>query len=90
MARMVRKQIYMDEELEARLKRRARLFGMTESEVIRRGLDAFLNGRGDETLEADIERLDRMWAESDRRGVGSDGRKWTREEIHERPGRSGH
>ncbi|MBA4370896.1 MAG: hypothetical protein C0418_04885 [Coriobacteriaceae bacterium] len=39
MARMVRKQVYIDERQDALLKERAELTGRTESELIRRAID---------------------------------------------------
>jgi hypothetical protein len=39
MARMVRKQIYIEPKQDALLKRRAKELGVTESDLIRRGID---------------------------------------------------
>lgn len=39
MARMVRKQIYIEREQDRLLKRRAKELGVTESDLIRRGID---------------------------------------------------
>ncbi|MGH2711097.1 MAG: CopG family transcriptional regulator [Actinomycetota bacterium] len=47
---MKRTQIYLDEEQEARLARRASAAGVTRSRLIRQAIDAYLEGRGDEGL----------------------------------------
>jgi hypothetical protein len=39
---MVRKQLYISDDQERRLKRRARALGMSEAELVRRALDAAL------------------------------------------------
>lgn len=41
MARMVRKQVYIEPRHEQLLKRRAREWGVSEGEIIRRGLSAY-------------------------------------------------
>ncbi len=87
MARMVRKQIVLDPELERELERKAEELGVSQSEVVRRALSGFFG---------DDERKKRMtaWREAREisnaaavRGVGSGGRRFTREEMNERPRR---
>ena len=89
MGRMVRKQLYIDDEQEAALKRCARERGVTEAELVRDALDRYL---------ADVEReeSDAAWARimalSERQGAKGPvpgKRDWTREEIYERPGKPG-
>lgn len=86
MARMVRKQVYIEERQERLLKRRAKQLGVTEAELIRQGIDE-LDRRapadpGPRRLEAlaDSERYIRA-----RRlpSVPQTGRRWTREELYE-------
>ena len=43
---MVRKQVYIEERQEALLKQRARALGVTEAELIRRGIDRTLTEAG--------------------------------------------
>jgi hypothetical protein len=84
MGRMVRKQLYLDETQDHELVSRARLLGVTQAELVRRAVDRYLadEGRSGDSaawaaLKADLER-------DVERGVGSGGRRWTREELHER------
>jgi hypothetical protein len=46
MARMIRKQVYLDPAQDALLKRQARELGLTESELIRRGIEQLARGAG--------------------------------------------
>jgi hypothetical protein len=87
MARMVRKQIYIDEAQDKGLKALAASRGTTESSLIRSGVDAVLSGmvaRSRDEAWADLERL---WAELDDRavrdGVKQAPRDWTREDLYE-------
>ncbi len=91
MARMVRKQIVLDAELERELAARAEVLGVSQSEVVRRAVSRYLKPSGDASrrLRA-FEDLQAMWEESERLRVGSGGARWTREEIHERPGAARH
>ena len=87
MGRMVRKQIVMDPEQERALEERAQQLGVSQSSLIRDALERFLAESEEEQRRAAAwERLKRGWEEADRLGIGSGGRKWTREELHERPG----
>jgi hypothetical protein len=88
MGRMVRKQLYMDDRLDHELSQAAERMGVSQAEVVRRAVDAFLSeeaGRSGESLA--MRQLREHWAEVDRLGIGSGGRKWTREELHERGSR---
>jgi len=85
MGRMVRKQIVMDAEQERVLAARARALGISQSEFVRRAVEHAL-------VERDPSQSD-AWARArelmDKAPVlrtGSGGRRWTREELHERPG----
>jgi hypothetical protein len=84
MSRMVRKQIYIEPEQEKILKRRARELGVTESDVIRRGIEQV--GRAGTGLPVDYT----AWKEArrfikERMAIDAPqtGRGWTREELHD-------
>ncbi len=84
MARMVRKQVYIEPEQEALLKRRAHELGVTEADLIRRSI-------GSIGLAASAQPRDRQaWQEelrfiSERARLQALGRErgWTREELYE-------
>lgn len=82
---MVRKQIYLDERQEGLLKRLSRRMGVSESELIRRGIERSL--AVSLTPRADL----RDWVEIKtfirRRMAGgpvSGPRKWRRDDLHDR------
>ena len=84
MGRMLRKQIYVEPEQDAALKRRARQTGASEADLIRQALDRHLAAlpphrdlRAWDEERAFIEDLMS-------RGPVAGGRAWTREELHER------
>lgn len=83
---MVRKQLNIDHELDQALAEQADELGISQSELVRRALERFLTESDEERRRARVQRLQKMWAESDdRRGMSdSTGRGWTREEMHER------
>ena len=83
MARMVRKQVYIEERQERQLKRRARELGVTEAELIRQGIDRI----GSTSM---LPRREEAWraAKSFIRQrmkirVKQTGRSWQREELYE-------
>jgi hypothetical protein len=86
MERMVRKQLYIDAELDRALVARASALGVTQAEVVREALGRHLVGGAEDARAASVARLRAMWAESHDEGIDSGGRRWTREELHERPG----
>lgn len=84
MARMVRKQIYIEPEQEQLLKRRARELGVAEAELIRRGIDQMsrvaMNPVPDwraweEAKAFMVRRMDVV--------VPQTGREWTREDLYD-------
>ncbi len=81
MARMVRKQIVIDPETERALAERARVLGVSQSALIRQAIDRVLE-------ETDREYRMKLWQKAEMvmraSTASSGGRKWTREEIHER------
>jgi predicted DNA-binding protein len=85
MARMVRKQIVMGVEQEQALEERAKALGVSQSALIREAVDSMLKGGRDAAHRrqawADLRSGMREAAAS---GVGSRGRAWSREELHDR------
>jgi hypothetical protein len=86
---MVRKQVYIKPEQEALIKRRSKELGVTEAEIIRRGIDLAAHGSQvwfpDKSAweEAKVVIEERM-----RMKVPQTGRGWTRDELYdERLGR---
>jgi hypothetical protein len=80
---MVRKQVYIEPEQDERLKRRADALGVTESELIRQGIDLVTKPRRlpeDQALWQDALAFMR---ERGRLNVPHGKRSWTREEIYE-------
>lgn len=84
MARMVRKQIYIEPSQETLLKKRAKERGVSEAELIREGIEWVLNAPI--TVPRDL----RSWEKEmkfieERRKiiVPQTGRTWTREELYD-------
>jgi len=82
MARMVRKQVYIEERQERQLKRRARELGVSEAALIRQGIDrigstSLLPGRGEAWRAAKSFIRQRM-----KMRVTQTGRAWKREELY--------
>lgn len=81
MSRMVRKQIVIDPEMEQALAERARVLGVSQSALVRQAIERLLE-------ETDREYRLKLWEEIQHvaltSGASSGGRRWTREEIHER------
>ena len=86
---MVRKQVYIEPEQDELLKRRAQQLGVTESALIREGIDLAAGRRP--RLLADEELWQEELAFMRERGklrVPQQPRTWTREELYdERPAR---
>ena len=83
MSRMVRKQVYIEPSQEELLKQQARELGVTESEVIRRGIDQV--GRVVTGLPLDQAAWqDELAFIRERARLQSQGRtrRWTREELY--------
>jgi hypothetical protein len=80
---MVRKQVYLDPEQEARLKAAARELGTTEAELIRRALDrAFREPGGLVVASAFNEFLDYA-ARRDQMAVEPAPRTWRRDDLYD-------
>jgi transposase-like protein len=84
MVRMVRKQVYIRVDQESQLKRASKELGVTESELIRRGVDQATAGalKGPRDPEAWEEALAFMRKRAAMR-VPQTGRTWTRDELYE-------
>jgi hypothetical protein len=84
MARMVRKQVYIEPEHDALLKRKARELGVTESDLIRRGIEQI--ARTAPPVPRDARAWDEELAFMRQRGrlpVPAGKRRWTREELYD-------
>ncbi|HEX9093989.1 MAG TPA: hypothetical protein VF902_08395 [Coriobacteriia bacterium] len=84
MARMVRKQIYIEDAQDELLKVRAAALGVTESELIRRGIDGVL-GRA-VALPRDPEAWERAMTFMEERMklvVTHGKRTWTRDDLYD-------
>jgi hypothetical protein len=87
MSRMVRKQVYISEEQQAALRQRAKELGVTESALIRRGLD-YAAGPGGGQPDGERAWQDALAFMRERARIEAAQRQrgWTREELHgERP-----
>ncbi len=84
MTRMVRKQVYIEPHQDALLKRKAKELGVSEAELIRRGIDQVC--RTPITLRPDLEAWEEM-KEFIRKyrmfDVPQTGRTWTRDELYD-------
>jgi hypothetical protein len=82
---MVRKQIVIPAEQERALEDRAAALGMSQSALVREAIDAFLAGaKSDARGKRAWDELLAGMADSARTSIGSRGRTWTRNELHER------
>lgn len=87
MPRMIRKQIYIEEEQDEALKRASRAFGVSQAEWIRKGIRERI-GRIPETALPD----DQAWKKAMKfmkersRKAGAPGTRcaWKREDLHDR------
>lgn len=96
-ARLIRKQVYIEPRQERLLKRRAKELGVSEADLIREGID-LLGRSGRPTahqrrLEA-LAESERYIRKHRRQRVPQTGRGWTREDLYEerltRYGPAGH
>ena len=91
MAQMIRKQIYIQGRQEMLLKRLSKELGLTEAELIRRGLDqglgAGLEWSYDPSAWAEAKTfIKRLMAKGSVRG----GKRWKREDLYDRKISGGH
>ena len=84
MTRMIRKQVYIRKDQDSRLKRASNSLGVTESELIRRGVDQVteeaLKGPRDPKAWAEFMAFAKERAKIK---VPQTGRTWTRDELYE-------
>jgi hypothetical protein len=82
---MVRKQVYIEPDQDALLKRRATQLGVSEAELIRRGIEAV--GRAPATwLRPDVRAWDAARSVIEQRmrlPVPQTGRAWSRDELYD-------
>ena len=81
---VIRKQVYIEDEQEQFLKRQAKALGVTEAELIRRGIDLLRHPaprvhRDEEAWQDFLALLD----ERARLPSNASGRSWTRDELYE-------
>lgn len=82
---MVRKQVYIAREQEARLKHRASALQASEAELIRAALDRYLDEPAAEFYDPAAWPKEREYIRAlIAKGPVAGGRSWTREELHER------
>jgi len=85
MRRMKRKQVYIHADQDRRLRALARRNGTTESQLLRAGVDRILAEPLPQALDHQAWVESREFIDSlNRRGPVKGGRRWTREEAHER------
>lgn len=84
MSRMVRKQIYIESRQDTTLKKQAKIFGITEAEIIRQAID-----RQMASVRLDVRDL-KAWerekifiAKRMAKGPVSGGRRWKRKDAYE-------
>lgn len=85
--RYVRKQVYLEDAQERRLKRRARAEGVPEAEIIRRAIDLGLErlaGPATSGTKAGREGFFKLVRKLIEQGAVPGRRRWTREELYDR------
>lgn len=84
MARKIRKQVYIEDHQERRLKQRARLLKVRESELIRKGLDLVLRQQSVGFPDRQAWKAELNFIKSRATlPAGSGKRAWSREELYE-------
>ncbi|MBI4213127.1 MAG: hypothetical protein HY534_02355 [Chloroflexi bacterium] len=80
---MVRKQVYIEEKHEELLKRKASELGVSEAELIRRGIEQVCEAVVSESPEEAWRRIDDFIQKHRTFRVPQTGRNWTRDELYE-------
>ena len=84
MGRMVRKQVYITAEQEKLLKRRAKALGVSEAEIVRRGIALASTTAASLPFDRGAwEEEKRFIQKRMRMRVPQTGRSWTREELYD-------
>jgi hypothetical protein len=87
MARMVRKQLYIDAELDKALAARAAATGESQAEIVRTAVSRYLAGNERSTRDAAVDTYLRLVEETRRSGAFTMGGPIpSKEELHEREG----
>lgn len=87
MRRMIRKQIYIEEEQDKALKRASRVLGVSQAEWIRRGIGERIARIPETAVSGDLAWRKAMKVMKERaRKAGATGtrRAWKREDLHDR------
>lgn len=85
MARMVRKQLYIEDEQDQALAAEAERLGITQAEIVRRAIDAWLNDTSRESRRQALrEALETARQIRELGPVEPLPRRWERGELHER------
>lgn len=80
---MIRKQVYIEARQDRSLKRRARETGVSEAELVRRGIDALERGANATVSEPHLWRAARAYILRQRRAaVPQTGRTWRRDDLY--------
>jgi hypothetical protein len=80
---MIRKQVYIEPEQEEMLKRRSKELGISEAELIRRGIEQVTRRTPLARDPRALERLMEIINERMKMDVPQTGRTWTRDELYE-------
>jgi hypothetical protein len=83
MGRMIRKQIYIEPHHQTILKREARRQGVSEADLIRRGIEKIADASGGPLDLAAWEESKKVIKERMKLQIPQTGRTWTREELYE-------
>ena len=84
MARMVRKQVYIESRQDTTLKQQARVLGVTEAEVIRQAIDRQVTSLRLGTRDPQAWDRERTFiAKRTAKGAAPGGRRWKREDAYE-------
>jgi hypothetical protein len=80
---MVRKQVYIEKSQDDKLKRLARRYGVTEAELIRRGIDELSEEASGRSRQADVEEFRRLMEErAAKLPEGGGTTRWRREDLY--------
>lgn len=84
MGRMIRKQVYIELRHEKLLKAKAKLWGLSEAELVRHAIDQLERGPAPAAVrERAWQELKAFAQERGRMKVPQTGRTWTRDELYE-------
>jgi hypothetical protein len=84
MSRMIRKQVHVEPRHEEFLKRRSKALGISEAELIRRGIDQLAWGPVKEQVDQCAWEVAKVFIQQRRRlEAPQTGRTWTREQLHD-------